>query len=556
MRLKRGIGATAQAYHGRMPIEASATSPLASGRVAFARAEWAEARAGFEAAAAADDSAEAWEGVSRAAWWQGDQDATFSARELAYRRYRQSGDARGAARMAMWLASDHLDFRGDDAVCAAWLRRGRAALEGHPPCTELGFILLLEADVALLAEDDPRKAERVATAALDLARDCAEADVEVVALAILGSALIATGAIGEGLQRLDECAALAVSEEFGDTASPGWALCHTVSGCAHAGDFDRAEQWSRALHALATTWRARHFFGICRTAYGGVLATRGEWPGAEEELATALKDISTTRPALAAPTVVRLAELRARQGRTREARTLFESALPLPGAVIGLGDLDLHAGDPRAAVEAADRILRRLDEASVLDRLPALELLARAHTAAGDHGQAYAALDQLQAMGLETPYLRGRVCWVRGEVLAGAGELEGARESAEDAVDLFRGCSAPYEAARARLVLASALEAVGRSDRAATETQAAQRALELLGSRTVERGGDRSAGTLSPREVDILRLVAQGCSDSQVADRLFISSHTVHRHVANLRGKLGVSSRAAAVATATRLGLL
>ena len=534
----------------------SAASSLAAGQAALARAAWADARACFEAAAAAEDSPEAWEGIGRAAWWEGAQDTTMSARMRAFHGYRRIEDARGAARMAMWIASDHLDFRGDDAVCAVWLRRARTLLEGHPPCAELGFVLLLEADVALLADNDPRTAERIARAALALAQACDEIDVEVVALAILGGALIASGVIGEGLQRLDESAALAVSEEFGDTAAPGWALCHTVSGCADAGDFGRADQWSRALHSWSATWRARHFFGICRTSYGGVLTTRGEWPLAEEELATALTDLSSTRPALAASATVRLAELRARQGRSSEARTLFESALPFHHAVIGLGALDLQAGDPRAAIEAAERILRRLDDASVLDRLPALELLARAHTAAGDSQQAHAALGQLEAAGLATPYLRGRVLLVRGEVLVGAGEPEGAREAAEDAVDLFSGCSAPYETARARLVLANALEAAGRPERATAEAQAARQALELLGAREDAAGGDSSTGTLSPREVDILRLVAQGRSDAQIAEGLFLSPHTVHRHVANLRRKLGASSRAAAVANATKLHLL
>ena len=99
---------------------------LAAGRAALRVAAWAEARARFEEAVASTESSEAWEGLSRAAWWLGDQEQTMTARECAYRGYRRAGDVCGAARMAMWLASDHLDFRGDDAVASAWLRRGRA----------------------------------------------------------------------------------------------------------------------------------------------------------------------------------------------------------------------------------------------------------------------------------------------------------------------------------------------------------------------------------------------------------------------------------------------
>jgi ATP/maltotriose-dependent transcriptional regulator MalT len=532
-----------------------AKDPLSRGRSALERGEWAEAGDHFEAAAAAGDSPEAWEGVSRAAWWRGDQEATIEARKRAFRGYRQAGDTCGAARMAMWVASDHLDFIGDEAVASAWLRRGRSLLEDQPPCPEQGFITLLEADIALLAHGDPVGAQRGAREALELARATGDVDIETIALAILGSALIASGAVEEGLERLDESAAIAVAEEFGDTATPGWALCHTVSGCAQAGDFGRAEQWSRALHSWSATWRARHFFGICRTAYGGVLTTRGEWLLAEEELSAAMEDIQTTRPALAAPTAVRLGELRLRQGRPDEARELFESALPYPYAAVGLGELDLQTGDSTAAAEAAERVLRRLGEANVLDRFPALELLARARAAAGDADAAREAMEQLQAAGLATPYMRGRVRLLRAEVLAAVGDCDGARRAAEDAIDLFADCSAPYEAALARRLLAGALEALGRGERAEAEAQAANEVLELLGASGTASPG-ATGNELSPREVDILRLVAEGFSDARIADRLFLSPHTVHRHVANIRTKLRTSSRAAAVAQATKLGLI
>ena len=177
----------------------------------------------------------------------------------------------------MWLGSDHLDFRGDDAVASAWLRRGRALLRAHEPCAEEGYITLLEADIALLAHSDPATAERLARDALDLARGIEDVGVEVVALALLGCALVGSGAVEEGFGRLDECASLAIAEEFAETAAPGWALCHTVSACADVGDFGRAAQWCRALHTWSAVWRARHFFGVCRTAYGEVLATAGDW---------------------------------------------------------------------------------------------------------------------------------------------------------------------------------------------------------------------------------------------------------------------------------------
>ena len=64
------------------------------------------------------------------------------------------------------------------------------------------------------------------------------------------------------------------------------------------------------------------------------------------------------------------------------------------------------------------------------------------------------------------------------------------------------------------------------------------------------------SATLSARERDVLALIAEGCRDREIAARLFLSHHTVANHVRNILGKLGVSSRAAAVALAARYGLL
>lgn len=534
----------------------SGRDAVAAGRAALQNAEWGEARARFVEATLAGDAPEAWEGLSRAAWWLGDQAETVAARERAYRAYRDAGDKRGAARMAMWLASDHLDFRGDDAVADAWLRRGQSILRDQKPCSELGYLTVLDADIALLAKSDPTAAERLAREALELARGIRDEGVEVIALAILGSALIASGAVEEGLARLEECAALALGEEFTETAAPGWALCLTVSACANLGDFGRAEQWSRAFHTWSAVWQARHFFGVCRGVYGEVLATSGDWPSAEQELLSAIDDLQATRPALAAPTAIRLGRLRVRQGDLTQARTLFETALPLPQAILALGELDLAGGDADAAADAADRVLRRLGEASVLDRFPALELLARARAAAGDTEGARSAIEQLEheATRLATPYMRGRVRAVRAQVLSAEGDHDAARQAAEDAADLFAECSAPYEAAVARMVLSFALDALGRPERAEAESRAARAAFDLLGARGP--GHEPASGELSPREVDILRLVAQGLGDARIAERLFLSPHTVHRHIANIRTRLGVPSRAAAVAHATRLGVL
>jgi ATP/maltotriose-dependent transcriptional regulator MalT len=528
--------------------------PVEAGIAAMRAADWTTARRHFEAAVEADPDPKTLEHLSQAVWWEGDEEATFDVRERAYRAYREAGEAQGAARMAMLIGADYLDFRGDHAVAAAWLARVPALVD--EPCPELGYTLLFEADIASVAEADHATAERKAREALEYGRELGDQGVEVVALALLGNALVARGQAAEGLGMIDQSAGLALGGDFEDPAYPGWALCHSVTACANVGDFERAHQWCQAMQRWTATWRARQYFGICRTAYGHVLATQGHWPDAEDELQSAIDDLRATRPALAAPSAVRLGELRVRQGRRDEGRQLFEAALPMPQAVLCIGGLDLDAGDAGAAADAADRVLRRLDDESLIDRVPALELLARARAAAGDHEGAAAATEELEraCVGFGTPYMRGRARALLARVLAAAEDHDEARRAAEDAVDLFGECSAPYEAAQARIVLARSLKALGRAERAQAEGEAAREALTRLGADAEARRAIDAE--LSPRELEILRLIAEGLNDAEIAERLFLSRHTVHRHVANVRAKLRTPSRAAAVAEATRLQLL
>ncbi len=154
---------------------------------------------------------------------------------------------------------------------------------------------------------------------------------------------------------------------------------------------------------------------------------------------------------------------------------------------------------------------------------------------------------ELRAEGerLATGYMRARATLVAAEVRLEGGDHDGARQAAEDAVDLFAACAAPFEAATARLVLAGALAGLGRGERAEAEERTAREALAELARRRDDRGEGEA---LTARELDVLRLVAEGLSDAEIAGRLFLSPHTVHRHVANVRRKLGLPSRAAAVA--------
>lgn len=146
----------------------------------------------------------------------------------------------------------------------------------------------------------------------------------------------------------------------------------------------------------------------------------------------------------------------------------------------------------------ADRVLRNLGDASILDRFPALELRARAHAAAGDTVAAIAVVEEIEclAVRLGTPYMRARSLHVRADVLVTAGDHDGARLAAEDAADLFTACSARYDEACVRMVLSAALRALGHSARAEGESRAALEALALL--RSPRDGAGPSADFFGP----------------------------------------------------------
>ena len=158
------------------------------------------------------EHAEAYEGLAWTAWWLNDIDAVFSAREHAYQLFRGGGDSLSAARVATWIASDHLDFRGDDAVARGWLRRARRLLEGLDPAPEHGWLAVHEASTALLQDNDVVAGRQLGATAAELGRALGSSALEAVGMATEGLALVTQGRVAEGMPLLDEAAAAALGD--------------------------------------------------------------------------------------------------------------------------------------------------------------------------------------------------------------------------------------------------------------------------------------------------------------------------------------------------------
>jgi DNA-binding NarL/FixJ family response regulator len=185
--------------------------------------------------------------------------------------------------------------------------------------------------------------------------------------------------------------------------------------------------------------------------------------------------------------------------------------------------------------------------------------------AADDVPAARAAADELAgiAAAFDAPYLRAIAAQAHGAVLLAEGDARAAITTLRHAWTIWQELDAPYEAARARLLIARASRSLGDEESAAVELDAARWSLERLGAapalaRVAELAGkpaSRATG-LTTREVQVLRLVAAGKTNRAIAAELAISQKTVARHLSNMFTKLGIASRAAATAYAFRHGLV
>jgi LuxR family transcriptional regulator, maltose regulon positive regulatory protein len=538
-------------------------SDLESARVALDSGDWALARDRFEELVAETPTPDALEGLGSAYFWL-DDPRTIEIRERAYHAYRAAGDRRGSARAAIAVAFDHVTMRGELAVGQGWLELAGRQLADEPLAPEHGLLAAWLADFAITAGDTDAAAGH-ADRAVEIARDIGDADIELVGRAQQGIVLVTRGRVVDGMRLLDTSAAAAVAGEISDRALAGYACCYVINACGLVHDLDRASQWCRQLDALCQRVGYHALQHLCRVEYAAVLVEQGEWTRAEEEMLRASEFLGSRRPALAVEAVARLGELRRRQGRYDEAMALFSKAEGHYLSVLGIASMALDRGDSIGAEQGADRYLRALPDADNLWRAAALDLKVRALVASGDLARAAVTLAELERAATlvgRGPML-ANACLARSELHLAEGDVGSARQSAEDAIDLFGRAGAPFGAARAHAVLARAHRAAGDETAASREAAAAENAFKHLGARPladdVRRWAEKREDgrrVLTAREIDVIRLVANGLTNAEIATHLVLSEHTVHRHVANAMAKLEVGSRAAAVGRASALGLL
>jgi ATP/maltotriose-dependent transcriptional regulator MalT len=494
--------------------------------------------------------------LATALFMVGEWDQHLEVFERAYLGYLETDAFAHAVACAFWIGM-RLMFSGEFGRGGGWLARAQRALEQHGrECVEDGYMMLPD---AYRAKDSGDLETAVATAAgaAEVGRRFDDPSLFALATHAQGLCLIEAGRVDEGLARLDE----AMLEVMSGDVSPmptGIVYCGAIVGCSAAFDPRRAEEWTEALHAwceLQPDMLA--FTGDCHLHRGELMMLHGAWGDALTELERAAQRAKRARNIrVAAHAAYRRGEIQRMRGDFASAEESYRDAAsggyePQPGRAL----LRSARGEAEAAVPSIQRLLDETVESPARARI--LPACVQVLLAAGARDAADDACVELEKLAAERPsaMLLAAAEHARGGLTLVAGDARDALPHLRRSLAGWQDVGAPYEAARVRLLVAEACEALGDEDSATIERGAAETTLEALGA-SLPRAGQRDRHGLTPREVQVLRLVAAGDTNKAIAGRLVLSERTVDRHVSNILAKLRVSSRAGATAYAYEKRLL
>jgi DNA-binding CsgD family transcriptional regulator/HPt (histidine-containing phosphotransfer) domain-containing protein len=533
---------------------------LREGERAIAAADWATARACLERALEEGDSPDALTALSKVAMVEREYERAIELKERAFDLYKAAGQLERASDSAIWLTFMYATYHGNFSAAFGWKQRAESVLDGTEESAAHGWLRLLEAPFSR----DPAERERLAVSALAIARRFGDVDLEIEALALLGEAHVVGGQVASGMRLLDEAMTAVTAGRVHDHFAVGEIYCRLLSACEAALDVRRATDWLSMLDRYVV-W-TDFVRPTCRTHYGGILVALGRWAEAEAELLAAIEGFDHGYRGDRIFAALRLADLRLRQGRVEEAERLLAGGEWHPTARRLAAAIALARGDAVLASELGELCA----EGSALDDptcAPALELLIATRLAIGDVVAAHEAAERLATVARASGLERLEACAALAEGRVGAAEGdERAVGQLKRAVELFASLELPLDAARAQLELARALAATAPAA-AVREGKLALATFERLGALpdadaaagflrglgvTAGRSWPRGATSLTRREDEVLGLLAEGCSNAQIAERLVISKRTAEHHVASILSKLDLHSRSEAAAYAVR----
>lgn len=524
------------------------------GRESYQRRAWAHA---YQSLAAADRvtplGVEDLELLARSAYLIGRDHEFHRFLERAHHAHLEASDQIRAARCAFWLGL-RLLLRGELGQATGWLGRSRRLLEGRD-CVEQGYLLLPVAEQQL-GEGHVEAAHTTALGAVEIGERFGDVDLLACARHVQGRALIRQGQVQSGLALLDEAMLTVVAGEVSPILT-GLIYCSVIEACQEVYALSRSREWTSALaHWCQQQPEMVAFTDTCLVRRSEILQFQGAWPDALAEACRACERSDRDPPGAA---LYQQGEVHRLRGEFATAEREYRNASqlgwePQPG----LAFLRMAQGRTDAASAAIRRVL-----GAATDRLQRAKLLpayVEIMLATGDIEAGRTGCRELAEIAerFDTDVLRAMAAHARGAVDLAEGEARAALGPLRLAFDIWHKLEAPYEEARVRVLMGLACRTLGDDEAAGLEEGAARAAFEQLGAAPDlarldtfgGRGGSPQGHPLSPRELQVLRMVVAGKTNKAIAAALFVSERTIDRHVSNILSKLDVPSRAAATAYA------
>ncbi|AWK70845.1 helix-turn-helix transcriptional regulator [Rhodococcus oxybenzonivorans] len=534
------------------------TSALRTGREAYTRQDWSVAYTQLSNADRQEPlGGTDLERLAVAAYLIGEDDAATEFWTRAVNQWGRSSDPVSAARCAFWLGLA-LSLRGEQVRGGGWLGRAQKLLDTTGvDCPERGY-LLVPLGLQRLAEGDGAAAREVFSTAAVIGERFADPDLISLGALGTGHALIVLGRHLDGVAAFDEAMIRVTSEEVSPIVT-GIVYCAVIEQCQRIFDLRRSQEWTAAL----TRWCSAQpdlvpYRGQCLVHRAEILQLQGAWAESMEAARRAHRRLTqpTVHAAVGSASYL-MAELHRLRGEFAQAEKLYTEANkwgrpPRPGLAL-LRMMQGRVGSAVACIRReVDETLDPLEQARLLPAC--VEIMLAAHDVASARAAA-AALETLAAR-LDIPYLHAVAAQASGSVLLAESQAQNAVAVLREAWERWNLIGAPYEAARVRELIGRACRELGDVDTARMEFDlAAATYRDLAAAPDLERvrtevGTESSASPLTPRELNVLRLVAAGKTNRAVAEDLFLSEKTVARHLSNIFLKLGISSRSAATAYA------
>ncbi|MDP4284945.1 MAG: LuxR C-terminal-related transcriptional regulator [Bacteroidota bacterium] len=526
-------------------------------------ANWEAARYILENALKENPSAEVYEAMAKACWWLNDAPAVFETRSKAYQLFLEKDDRLGASRNACWLGVDYLEFNNEFAIASGWFQRAESLVKGLENTAEYSLILMLKARLAFFVEKNNELALQLAEESLHLSQSLNNIEGVMISKAFIGFIWVTEGKISKGMKLLDEATLLATTAASLDYNLVTVSCCFLIDACSRVRDYERAGQWCKQVKEISIKRNHKSMFANCRNLYASLLICKGDWKEAEEELTAAAKELKEYRPIAVSSSTVRLADLKRRQGKWEEAITLFDEVPSHSLKPLSCADLAYDKGEYEMAENLAERHLRKIPLSTPIERITGLELLMRIYIKRNKTEEALTLLNELKKTSglINTSPVKAAALSAEGIYEYATKNYVTARHCLEDAVDLYDKVILPFEASRSRLVLAEVLMNLRQYSQAESELNIAINTFRDLGAEKdlakakyilknlynekIKPGARDHIYEFTGRELEILRLIAEGKSNEEMAGRLFLSVRTVEKHISNLYQKMGVSGKSA-----------